>query len=87
MGKIFHEGTNWPWLAIATAITLASCLGLMWLTGLAVMAAAMLIALLIANWLSGKLGGLTGDTYGAINELAEVSVLILIPLITWSYGV
>ena len=87
MGKIFQEGTNWPWLAIATAITLASCLGLMWLNGLAVMAAAMLVALLVANWLSGKLGGLTGDAYGAINELVEVSVLILIPLITWSYGV
>jgi len=87
MGKIFQEGTNWPWLAIATAITLASCLGLMGLNGLAVMTAAMLVALLMANWLSGKLGGLTGDAYGAINELVEVSVLILIPLITWSYGV
>jgi adenosylcobinamide-GDP ribazoletransferase len=59
----------------------------MWLNGLAVMAAAMLVALLVANWLSRKLGGLTGDTYGAINELVGVSVLILIPLITWSYGV
>ena len=87
MGKIFQEGTNWPWLAMASAITLASCLGLMGLNGLAVMAAAMLAALLVANWLSGKLGGLTGDAYGAINELVEVSVLILIPLITWSYAV
>ena len=87
MGKIFQEGTNWPWLAMASAITLASCLGLMGLNGLAVMAAAMLVALLVANWLSGKLGGLTGDAYGAINELVEVSVLILIPLITWSYAV
>jgi cobalamin synthase len=51
------------------------------------MTAAMLVALLMANWLSGKLGGLTGDAYGTINELVEVSVLILIPLITWSYGV
>jgi len=85
MGKIFQEGTKWPWLAIATAITLASCLGLMRLRGLAVMAAAMLVAFLVAAWLSRKLGGLTGDTYGAINELVEVSVLILIPLITWSY--
>ena len=87
LGKIFQEGTKWPWLAVATVITLASCLGLMWLNGLAVMAAALVIAALVATWLSGKLRGLTGDTYGAINELVEVSVLILIPLITWSYGV
>jgi len=87
MGKIFQEGKNWLWFTIATAITLASCLGLMWLSGLAVMAAAILIAILMATWLSRKLGGLTGDTYGAINELVEVSVLILIPLITWSYAI
>ena len=87
LGKIFQEGTKWPWLAVATVITLASCLGLMWLNGLAVMAAALVIAAPVATWLSGKLRGLTGDTYGAINEIVEVSVLILIPLITWSYGV
>jgi adenosylcobinamide-GDP ribazoletransferase len=87
MGKIFQEGRKWPWLAIATAITLASCLGLMRLNGLAVMAAALVAAALLATWLSRKLGGLTGDAYGAINEIVEVSVLVLIPLITWSYGV
>jgi len=87
MGKIFREGTNWPWLAIATAITLAASLALMGLNGLAVMAAALFVALLIANFLSKRLGGLTGDTYGAINEVTEIAVLILIPLITWSYGV
>ncbi len=87
LGKIFQEGKKWPWLVIATAITLGSCLGLMWLEGLAVMAAAMVIAMLTAYWLSKKLGGLTGDSYGAINELVEISVLILIPLITWSYGI
>ena len=85
LGKIFQEGKKWQWLTIATAITLASCLGLMRLRGLAVMAAAMLIAFLVAAWLNRKLGGLTGDAYGAINELLEVSVLIFIPLTTWSY--
>jgi len=87
MGKIFQGGTNWPWLAIATAIALAASLTLMGLEGLAVMAAALLAAILLANFLSKRLGGLTGDTYGAINEVNTVAVLILIPLITWSYGV
>jgi len=87
MGKIFQEGANWPWLAIATAITLASSIALMRLEGLAVMAAALLISLITGSYLSGKLGGLTGDTYGAINEMVEVSVLILVPLVTWSYSI
>lgn len=87
MGVSFKEGANWPRVTIATAITLGSCLGLMWLEGLAVMASAWLFSLLMAIYLSRKLGGLTGDTYGAINEVVEVAILILIPLITWSYGV
>jgi cobalamin synthase len=31
--------------------------------------------------MKGKFAGLTGDTYGAINEIAEVGVLILIGLL------
>lgn len=87
MGKVFQEGSKLLSLAIATAIALAVSLGFMGVEGLAVTAAALLIALLTASFLSKRLGGLTGDTYGAINEVVEVAVLILIPLITWSYGV
>ena len=85
LGTSFKEGARWPSALVATAITLAACAGLMRLDGLAVMAAAWLISLLVAFYLSRKLGGLTGDSYGAINEVVEVAVLILIPLITWSY--
>ncbi|GAI25194.1 unnamed protein product, partial [marine sediment metagenome] len=31
--------------------------------------------------LKSKFSGLTGDTYGAINEVAEVGVLILVTLL------
>jgi adenosylcobinamide-GDP ribazoletransferase len=87
LGTLFHQEKTFPWLVIATAITLAASIGLMRLEGLAVTAAALIAAALIAGYLSRKLGGLTGDTYGAINEVVQVAVLILIPLITWSYGV
>jgi adenosylcobinamide-GDP ribazoletransferase len=87
LGTSFKEGARWLWAAVATAIALAACMGLMWLEGLAVMAGAWFIAFIAAFYLSRKLGGLTGDTYGAINEVIEVAVLILIPLITWSYSV
>ncbi|UHA76104.1 adenosylcobinamide-GDP ribazoletransferase [Paenibacillus sp. 481] len=40
-----------------------------------------LLAWVCSRALSRKLGGLTGDTYGAINELIETAVLILITLI------
>jgi adenosylcobinamide-GDP ribazoletransferase len=40
-------------------------------------AAAFLGGGLIARWMSAKLGGLTGDTYGALNELLETMLLFL----------
>jgi cobalamin synthase len=36
----------------------------------------------IASYFRSRLGGLTGDSYGAINELAEVAVLLLI-IVIW----
>lgn len=35
-----------------------------------------LIVVVMGNWLNRKLGGLTGDTYGAINEAVEVLLLM-----------
>lgn len=37
--------------------------------------AALAVSWLVARFLAAQLGGLTGDTYGAINEVAEVAVL------------
>jgi adenosylcobinamide-GDP ribazoletransferase len=32
---------------------------------------------LVAQWIQSKLGGLTGDTYGAICEIAEATGLLV----------
>ena len=85
LGTSFKDEATLPRAAIATVVTLAACGGLMRLDGLAVMAGAWLVAAAAAWYLSSKLGGLTGDTYGAINEVVQVAVLVLVPLITWSY--
>lgn len=34
-----------------------------------------------ARYISGKIGGLTGDTYGALNEVAEVVALVMLVLL------
>jgi len=39
---------------------------------------AIVLGLGFAKMLTGDLGGLTGDTYGAINELAEVLFLLIL---------
>jgi cobalamin synthase len=38
----------------------------------------------MATYLKRKLAGLTGDTYGAINEVAEVGVLLIVCLLAYN---
>jgi adenosylcobinamide-GDP ribazoletransferase len=45
--------------------------------GLILFGVATVLALLLGYGISRMLGGLTGDTYGAINELIEVALLLV----------
>ena len=85
MGQAFKEQANGQRLTIATLVALAASLLLMKALGLALMAAVWLILMVMAYFLKRRLGGLTGDTYGAINEVMEVCVLILAPVIANEY--
>jgi len=84
LGMAYKRATRWPQFTMATVITIAiavlmypifSILGLLLLPGVWIITTAM------ALYLKHKLGGLTGDCYGAINEVAEVAALLLTTLI------
>ena len=89
LGQAFKQGARWSRFAIATVVALALVLALtrwanisqFYLATVVAMLCVWLFALVMANYLKGKLGGLTGDTYGAINEVAEVLVVIIFTLI------
>ena len=81
LGKAFKQGTNWLRFTMATLIALVVVVGLAQLVGLAIMFLIWVMAVAMAVYLKGKFSGLTGDTYGAINEVAEVGVLILVTLL------
>ena len=49
--------------------------------GVVLMGGVWLIIWGVSYFLRSRLGGLTGDTYGAINEVAEVGVLIFVLLL------
>ncbi len=36
----------------------------------------LVVSYLLGRWMVGSLGGLTGDTYGALSEVGEVVVLL-----------
>ncbi len=85
LGKIFKQGTRWYSFTAATAITFAIAIALIplfHLGGLLIILCIWLITTVVATYLKSKFAGLTGDTYGAINEVAEASVLILFTLLT-----
>ena len=81
MGLAFRQGANWQRLTVATVITLVISVVLLQWWGLVLMAVLCLIVFGIGSCFSSRFGGLTGDNYGAINEMAEVLVLLLIVLI------
>jgi len=77
MGWAIKQEANWKGLACATAFSLIIVLVLLKWWGATLMAALCLILLAFSKYLCSRFGGLTGDNYGAINEFAEVVVLIL----------
>ena len=81
LGKVFKQGTSWRWFVMATLIALAVAIGLAQLMGLAIMLGIWIMVMAMAAYLKRKFSGLTGDTYGAVNEVAEVCVLILVCLL------
>ena len=85
MGKIFSDMADRKTVAAAGAVTAAGVLP--W-GGIA--AAALLPGLVFAwgagRWLTDKLGGLTGDTYGAIETLTETVVLLVFFVASWLVG-
>jgi adenosylcobinamide-GDP ribazoletransferase len=87
LGKVYameSGGKELTGSTIITAVIVALILGLqgIWLVVLTVA-----IALLAGKKIVKELGGLTGDTYGFINELIEVALLLAVyPIIRWSCG-
>lgn len=86
LGRKAKTGAGPERLAGATATVLLVA-GLLWWAGLAwtalgLMALTAIAVLAIAQWIQSRIGGLTGDAYGAICELAEtVNLLALAALI------
>ena len=85
MGKIYADMADNKTLLLAIAVTLAFVVP--W--GQAAVAALVMglsFAWLVGRWLTSQLGGLTGDTYGAIETLTETVVLLVFWVTSWIPG-
>lgn len=80
LGWATKQASGWTGFVGATAIALALSVIVLSYWGVALMAALFLFCLAACRYLQFRFGGLTGDSYGAVNEATEVAVLVLVGL-------
>lgn len=78
LGSAFHDRATRGAVLAAGVIGLGGSFAFAGIGGLALFVGASLVTWLLGSWIAGLLGGLTGDTYGALNEVIEVLVLIAV---------
>ncbi len=84
LDTLLKQGTRWPGFTIATIITVVIALlliPLLQFTGLAIIFSVWLITVIMATYFKSAFNGLGIDNYGTINEVAEVSVFIIVILL------
>lgn len=77
LGTAFKDGAKRWHVAFGLVTATVAGGALLGIGGLVLLGAAIVVSLGLGRWISGMLGGMTGDTYGAVNEIAEVTVLLL----------
>jgi adenosylcobinamide-GDP ribazoletransferase len=85
LGTSFKDSVNWRQFLVATLITLIVAIVLFRVAGLAIIAFTWVVITLIALYLKRQLGGLTGDTYGAINEISVASVFLMVTMLAYNH--
>ena len=77
-GRSFKEKGGFRELVIATITVVGASFLVLRITGLVAILMGLLITIGIARFALGRLPGLSGDVYGAINEGVEASVLLFL---------
>jgi adenosylcobinamide-GDP ribazoletransferase len=84
LGTAYKNATRWPQFTAATVLTMAIAAArypLFSVTGFLLIFGVWLVTTALALYFRYKFAGLTGDTYGAINEVSEVMALIFVIII------
>jgi adenosylcobinamide-GDP ribazoletransferase len=81
LGSAFHQAVTTEQLVLAGIIALVIVLAAGHLIGLVVWVTVTMTTLVLGLWITRSIGGLTGDSYGAITEVMEVVALLVLVLI------
>lgn len=81
VGAAFQQAVTTERVMLAGSLALIIVLVAGHLIGLLVLVMATVATLVLGLWITGSIGGLTGDSYGAIAELVEVVALLVVVLV------
>lgn len=81
LGSAIISGAGLVQLLVAWGLTLVATWLLMGTEGLVALSAVMVCTWLLKAWFQRRLGGITGDVIGCINELNEILALIVISVV------
>lgn len=76
LGAIFRQAITLQHLLISAALTLLIVIAAGRIMGIGIWILASGITLALGTWITRQLGGLTGDSYGAVAEIIEVICLL-----------
>lgn len=78
IGAAIIQGMGTGQLLVALAVTVAACLILLPVKGMIALTVVCAVTLMVKGYFQHRLGGLTGDIVGCINEIAEITALIVL---------
>ncbi len=81
LGATYHQAVTTEGVLLAGIIALAIVLVAGQFIGLIVWVTVTMVALVLGFWITRSIGGLTGDSYGAIAEVVEVLALLVVVLV------
>ncbi|MBI4527313.1 MAG: adenosylcobinamide-GDP ribazoletransferase [Deltaproteobacteria bacterium] len=81
LGSILIGHMDGKFLFLGTLMTLALAGGFSGAMGIGLMAWIFIFTIVCKSYLHRRLGGVTGDTFGAVGELSETSALVLFALV------
>lgn len=81
LGATFHQAVTTKRLLLTGIVTLTIVLIAGQIPGLLVLMTVSVMSLILGFWITRSIGGLTGDSYGAIEEVAEVLALLVMVML------
>jgi adenosylcobinamide-GDP ribazoletransferase len=72
LGNVFYRGRTRPAAVWTLAVLAAACWCVLGPRGLIVGAACIVVTLAVSGYVYRKIGGATGDTFGAVCEIVEI---------------